>query len=282
MYEIDDSGVIDAIVAQKTAGLDVQVILDGSSTTMSNNTGAYDTFNSAKIPVVWSSSSFTYTHEKCVMIDHKQAWIMTANAESSVPEYNREYLAIDDEVADVAEAEAIFVADHAMKSIAPTGDLVVANSNARPDLVALINSAKKSLDIEDEEFSDDDSSGITDAVVSAAGRGVTVRLIVAGGSSDSTQTTALNDVKNAGVAVFVSDVSSGGGSASDPYIHAKTILVDCATGTCTSGFVGSENMTTGSLLYNRELGVVMTNATQLGLVYTAVTTDFDNPKNSKL
>ena len=32
-----------------------------------------------------------------------------------------------------------------------------ADSNARTDLVTLINSAKKSLDVEDEEFSDNNS-----------------------------------------------------------------------------------------------------------------------------
>jgi phosphatidylserine/phosphatidylglycerophosphate/cardiolipin synthase-like enzyme len=282
IYEIDDKNVIGAIVNRKNAGLDVQVILDGSSSTKSNNTGAYNSFSAAKIPVVWSNSSFTFTHEKCVMIDHKQAWIMTANAESSVPEYNREFLAIDNDQADVTEAEAIFTADHAMQSITPTGNLVVANSNARPDLVALIGSAKTSLDVEDEEFSDNGSNGITDAVVSAAKRGVAVRVIVAGGSASSTQTTALNSVKSAGGTVYVSDVSSGQGSPTDPYIHAKAILVDCASGTCAAGFVGSENMTTGSLLYNREVGVKLTDATQLGVVYTAISTDFKNPKNTKL
>jgi cardiolipin synthase len=282
MYEIDDSGIVNALVAQKAAKLDVQVILDGSTTTKTNNTSAYNSFTTAQIPVVWSNPVFTFTHEKCVMIDHKQAWIMTANAESSVPEYNREYLAIDNDQADVTEAEAIFTNDHAMQSFVPTGDLVVANNNARPDLVALINSAKKSVDVEDEEFSDIDSNGITDAIEAAAKRNVTVRVIVAGGSTDTTQTTALTDVKNAGGTVYVSDVVSGAGSASDPYIHAKTILVDCATGTCVSGFVGSENMTTGSLEYNRELGVILTDATQLGVVYTAVSTDFANPKNTKM
>jgi phosphatidylserine/phosphatidylglycerophosphate/cardiolipin synthase-like enzyme len=281
IYEIDDTGVINAIVGRKTAGLDVQVILDGSTGTRTNNTNAYNAFNSAGIPVVWSNPSFTYTHEKCVMIDHKEAWIMTANAESSVPEYNREYIAIDDDLADVTEVEAVFKADHAMQSITPSGNLVVANANARTDLVALINSAKKSLDIEDEEFSDNNSNGITSAVVAAAGRGVTVRLIVAGGSTNANQTTAMNDVKTAGGAVFVGDTASGAGTATDPYIHAKAILVDCATGTCTSGYVGSENMTTGSLLYNREVGVIITDKTQLGVVYTAMTTDFQNPKATK-
>ena len=237
IYEIDDAGVIGAITSAKSRGLDVEVILDGSTTTRSNNRNAYNAFSGY---VTWSSSRFTYTHEKCVMIDHKQAWIMTANAESSVPERNREYLAIDDNPADVTEAEEVFQADYANHSYSPSGALVLANSNARADLVSLIGSAQKSLDIEDEEFSDSGSGGVTNAVVAAAGRGVTVRLVVAGGGTSSTQTAALASVKDApGASVYVSTVSSGGGTSSNPYIHAKAILVDCATGTCKSGFVGS-------------------------------------------
>jgi phosphatidylserine/phosphatidylglycerophosphate/cardiolipin synthase-like enzyme len=272
MYEIDDSGVIGAIESAKSRGLDVKVILDGSTTTRSNNTDAYSSFSGY---VVWSSPNFTYTHEKCVMIDHTQAWIMTANAESSVPEDNREYLVIDGDLADVTEAEAIFKADYANQSILPSGDLVVANTNARPDLVSLIGTAQKSLDIEDEEFSDDDSNGITDAVVAAAKKGVVVRLVVAGGTPTSAQTTALDDVKAApGASVYVSSVADGNGSPSNPYIHAKAILVDCATGACKIGFIGSENMTAGSLLYNRELGVICDDPTQLAKVLTAMETDF--------
>jgi phosphatidylserine/phosphatidylglycerophosphate/cardiolipin synthase-like enzyme len=272
IYEMNDTGVIGAIKSAKARGLDVKVILDGSTTTRSNNQNAYNSFSGY---VTWSSPGFTYTHEKCVMIDHKEAWIMTANAESSVPQYNREYLAIDADPADVTEAEAIFQADYANKAYTPSGALVVANTNARADLVALIGSAQKSLDLEDEEFSDNGSGGVTQAVVAAAARGVTVRLIVAGGSTSSTETAALASVKAApGASVYVSTVSSGAGTASNPYIHAKAILVDCATGTCKSGFVGSENMTTGSLLYNREVGVILDDPTQLAKVLAAMNTDF--------
>jgi phosphatidylserine/phosphatidylglycerophosphate/cardiolipin synthase-like enzyme len=274
MYEIDDSGIIGAIASAKSRGLDVKVILDGSTTTRSNNQSAYTSFSGY---VTWSSPGFTYTHEKCVMIDHAQAWIMSANAESSVPEYNREYLAIDNELADVTEAETIFQADYANQSTIPTGALVVANTNARPDLVALINTAQQSLDIEDEEFSDNDTNGITDAVVAAAGRGVAVRVVVAGGSTSSTQTTALSAVKGAtGASVYVSSVTSGAGTPSNPYLHAKAILVDCAGGTCKSGYVGSENMTTGSLSYNRELGVIVNDPAELAKVESAVNVDIGN------
>jgi phosphatidylserine/phosphatidylglycerophosphate/cardiolipin synthase-like enzyme len=274
MYEIDDSGVVKAITSAKSRGLDVKVILDGSTTTRSNNQSAYGSFSGY---VIWSSAVFTFTHEKCVMIDHATAWVMTANAESSVPEDNREYLAVDTNATDVAEAESIFNADYGGKTVIPSGNLIVSPTNSRPDLVNLIASAQKSLDIEDEEFSDDNSNGITDAVVAAAKRGVAVRLVVAGGSTDSTQTTALADVKAApGASVYVSSVTSGSGSPSNPYIHAKAILVDCATGSCKAGFVGSENLTTGSLEYNREVGVIIEDATQLGTVLKAMNSDFAN------
>src|SRR5262249_5696101 len=128
-----------------------------------------------------------------------------------------------------------------------------------------------------EEFSDNGSGGITDAVVAAANRGGAVRLVVAGGSTSSTQTTALRAGKAApGASLYLSSVSSRDGSAPHPFIHAQAILVDCATGTCTSGFVGSENMTTGSLLFNRELGLVLSDKAQLAAVQSAMSTDFGN------
>ena len=71
-----------------------------------------------------------------------------------------------------------------------------------------------------------------------------------------------------------SSTASTSSTASNPYIHAKTILVDCATGSCAAGYVGSENMTGGSLGYNRELGIIITSPAQLAAVETAINTDF--------
>ena len=82
---------------------------------------------------MWSSPTFTYTHEKSVIDRRRQAWIMTMNANTSPPYANREYLAVDTAPADIAEAMAVFMADHAHQAITPVGPLVVANSNARPE-----------------------------------------------------------------------------------------------------------------------------------------------------
>src|SRR3569623_32549 len=266
MYEIDSSKVINALVAKKQAGLDVQAILDGSTTTKSFNTSAFNTLKSAGINVVWSSTAFTYTHEKTIILDGSTAWIMTMNANTSSPSTNREYLATDTAATDVAEATLIFQKDHAMTSVTPSGPLVVAPTNARPALVALIDSSMQTLDVEGEEFSDTYSTGVVNAVARAASRGVTVHVVIA---NDTPDATSINRVKNAGGKVVITGPTSGNGTSTNPYIHAKAIVADSAR-----AFVGSENFSSGSLGYNRELGVIFDTAAEVAKVKSAIDTDF--------
>ena len=54
-----------------------------------------------------------------------------------------------------------------------------------------------------------------------------------------------------------------------PYIHGKAIVVDG-----TSVFVGSENLTTGSLEYNRELGLITDETSCVTKVEATISTDF--------
>jgi cardiolipin synthase len=277
MYQIDNPTIIAAIKDRESAGLAVKIVLDGSSTNKSFNTPAFNAFNAIHPgTAVWSSSTFTLTHEKCVILDAKEAWIMTMNLNKSSPDDDREFLAIDDDAADVAEATAIFSADYTSSSVTPTGNLVVANNNARPDLVALIGTATKSLDIEVEEFSDTNQNGIVDAVVAVAASGIPVRIVIANASLDSTGPTANTDVINAGGKVVKSGGTSSGSTTANPYIAAKTILIDCVTGTCARGYVGSENLTAASLGHNRELGVILSDSTELAKIYSAMSTDFSH------
>jgi phosphatidylserine/phosphatidylglycerophosphate/cardiolipin synthase-like enzyme len=275
MYQIDDSDIIKAIQNRQSAGLDVKVVLDGSTSNKTSNMPAYTAFNSTHAgTAVWSSSSFTYTHQKTVILDSKEAWIMTMNLNISSPEDDREYLAIDDNAADVAEAKAIFLADFAGTSITPTGNLVVSPTNSRADLVKLIGTATKSLDLEVEEFSDTDTNGIVDAVDAIAKKGIPTHVTIANTTMDSTGPEAISDVKSSGGSVVMSGGASGSATSTNPYIAGKTILIDCITGTCAAGYIGSENFTANSLEHNRELGVILSDPTQLAKIYTAVTHDY--------
>ena len=192
---------------------------------------------------------------------------MTMNLDTDAPKYNREFLAQDTNAADITEAEDIFEADYASTSITPSGDLVVAPSpqnNAQPALLALINSATMSIDVEAEEY---DSSGIEAAVATAlvtkAKAGVTVHMVLED-STDSEQSTAVSALQAAGGKVVGYAYSDTGLD-----IHAKAIVVDGAR-----AYVGSENLSGGSLGYNRELGVYFTDPTQVGKVATTIASDF--------
>jgi hypothetical protein len=57
------------------------------------------------------------------------------------------------------------------------------------------------------------------------------------------------------------------------YIHAKVICADCSTRAGTV-FIGSENFSTSSLSYNRELGVITTSLPAIQAVRSAVSSDF--------
>ncbi len=275
MYQLDDTDVISALVARQKAGATVRVILDGSTTCKSWNTPAYNTLNAGGVGVVWSDATFTFTHEKTAIIDDKVAWIMTMNSNTSSPGTDREYLAIDTDAGDIAEAKAIFNGDYAHAPITPSGNLVVADTNARSAIVQLIKTATTTLDVEGEEFSDLNTGGVVAAVVQAANRGVAVRVIVANDPDPlADQTSAISDVKHAGGKVVVTGPTSGNGTASNPYIHAKSILVDCSGTSCARGFVGSENFTAGSLGYNRELGVIFAVPAELAKIKTAIDKDF--------
>jgi phosphatidylserine/phosphatidylglycerophosphate/cardiolipin synthase-like enzyme len=259
MYLISSTPIINALINAKSAGRDVKVVLNETfpTGTTSSNASVFTQLQNAGISVKWAPSTFTLTHEKCVIIDGKTAWIMTMNATASSATDNREYLAVDTIAADVAEAEAIFEADYAGSSITPTGSLVVSPTNARTLLVALASSATSTIDMEAEELSD---TQVVSAMASAAGRGVTVKIVLSDGTPSSAQSTAVTQLKNAGAHLV---------SVSSPYIHAKSMVVDG-----TKAYVGSMNFTTASLVYNRELGVIFSIASEVQKVLTTTRSDF--------
>jgi phosphatidylserine/phosphatidylglycerophosphate/cardiolipin synthase-like enzyme len=281
MYSINDPDVLNALIARKKAGVEVKVVLNQSFPYGTNtNQAAYTKLTGGGVSVVWASSWFTYTHEKTVMMDHQTAWIMTMNCMNTSPTGNREYLAIDSDPADVQQAEALFQADFANVVFNTAGPLVISPDppqNARTALVALIDSATSTLDVEVEEFSDlgySGKTGVVTAVANAATRGVTVHVVLAAGTPSSNQVTAISQVKAAGAKVVVSGAQSGSGTQAKPYLHAKTILVDCVGTTCRKGFVGSENFSGGSLGYNRELGLFIAATSELAKIKTAVNADY--------
>jgi phosphatidylserine/phosphatidylglycerophosphate/cardiolipin synthase-like enzyme len=257
MYLLSSSNVINALIGRHNAGLDVKVLLNKNfPPNGGSNASVFSQLSGAGVNVQWAPTGFTYTHEKTVILDGTTAWIMTMNATQTSPADNREYLAVDTDATDVHEAETIFESDWA--NVASSAHkLVTAPDNATSKLVALIASATRTIDIEAEELSD---VTVTNALASASDHGVHVRIVLASGSSTPAQTTAIATLKQHGVQLV---------SLSTPYIHAKSLVVDGS-----SAYVGSENFSTGSLRYNRELGVLFNAQAEVQKVLTTTSGDF--------
>ncbi|HEY8075674.1 MAG TPA: phospholipase D-like domain-containing protein [Labilithrix sp.] len=257
MYLLSSTKVINAIIAAKNKGLDVKVVLnqnfpmgDGSNASVESQ------LKGAGVSVVWAPAGYALTHEKCVILDGATAWIMTMNATQSSPTDNREYLAVDTDADDVAEAETIFQADYVNTNPSLSGKLVVAPTNARPRIQDLVNGAKTTIDIEGEELSD---STLVPLLAAKADAGVKIRVVLANTTPTSAQQTAVTTLKAHKVQVV---------SLATPYVHAKVLVADG-----TLAYVGSANFTAASLTTNRELGVIFSTSTEIAKVSSTIGSD---------
>jgi cardiolipin synthase A/B len=250
MYLLTDTNVIQALENAARSGLDVRVMLEPHPVGGGSPQSTEAALKQAGASVEDTSSAFTLTHEKGMIIDGSTAYIMSCNFTSSALNgKNREYGIIDTNPQDVQGVTAIFNADWNRSTLSQVSDLnlVVSPINSRSDLTTFINSAQHSLVIEAEELQD---NGIIQAIAATAQRGVTVQVILPSpGSSSDSNASGIATVKAAGAQVR---------EDAQLYMHAKMMVADGS-----SGYVGSENFSSTSLDSNRELGLLISDSTAL-------------------
>lgn len=261
MYELEDPTIESDLAARARAGVDVRVVLDSEYGIASDNAPAATTMKRGGVHVVFAPNNQIF-HAKYLVIDGASLYIGTANFQAQYYSSTRDFWVLDRNRADIAAAQSTFSADFAHRN-APlstgSGDLVWSPGSTNT-LVNLIQSAKHSLLVENEEM---DSYTIESALEAAADRGVDVEVIM---TYDSEWHSALSELASAGVHVHTL-------SESQVYIHAKVICADCA-GHAGTVFVGSENFSTSSLDYNRELGIITTAAAVVNTIRATVESDY--------
>jgi cardiolipin synthase len=267
MYEFADTTAERDLAAAAHRGVHVQVVLDQRE--KSENSSAYSYFKSHGIKVVWSSSSYRYTHQKTMVVDGSEAVIMTANLTSRYYSTSRDFLVVDSNHSDVSAITAVFSADFAHKAIRPNdgSDLVWSPTDAQDKLLGLINGATSSLRIYSEEMGD---TTVENALIKAAKRGVDVQ--VCGENEDGEYDSAFSKLARAGI--HISYYSSSDGF----YIHGKVIEADYGTSHAKI-FIGSENFSSTSLNDNRELGLIISHHAVLSAIATTFAADFKNGKH---
>jgi phosphatidylserine/phosphatidylglycerophosphate/cardiolipin synthase-like enzyme len=260
MYELEDSTAVSDLVQADRRGVAVRVILD-QAYARSENQAAYAALLAGGVAVHWSSTQVDITHQKTLIVDAREALIMTGNLTPQYYSTTRDFVVEDTDAADVAAIGAVFDADFSNSPVTPSaGDDLVWSPGSEPRLASLIESATKRLLIENEEMSDPE---IVAALEAAAGRGVDVEVCMTDSSSWSSEFAAL---VHAGVRVvtYAADASL--------YIHAKVIVADPGSAD-ERAFVGSENFSSTSLDLNRELGIVLDGSTIVGQIAAVVEGD---------
>lgn len=265
MYLLTNDQIINALGTLKNAGVDVKVVLNQSfPPNAGNNQPAYNALKAKGVNVRWAPSAYTYTHAKTVIIDGTSLLVMTMNLTETSAKDNREFIATDTDPQDVADAETIFDADYNDVTVVLNGKLVLSPQatsklDARVRLKALIDSAKKSVDVEVQSLSDKE---ITDSIVNAKKAGIACRVVLATdiGAPTPSEAEALQKLKGASIPVV--DVQ-------DPYIHAKAIVVDG-----NKAFVGSQNFTPTALFNNREMGLITDSTATVSKLSQIIGQDF--------
>jgi cardiolipin synthase len=261
MYELEDTQAEQLLAGDAARGVVVRVLLN-SAYTGSVNDGAFAYLQRHGVHVRWASSLYALTHQKTLVVDGSVAVVMTLNWTSRYYSDTRDVALVDRIPSDIAAIEATFDADDNGSRITPGrgADLVWSPTTSLPDLLALIGGARHELLVENEEMSNSD---ITDALMTAARRGVAVEICMTNSSSWSS---AFAELAGAGVhiRVYAPDAAL--------YIHAKVIVRDPGSSD-QAAFAGSQNFSTESLRYNRELGILVESGTAVGQLAAMIQRD---------
>lgn len=247
MYLITEPQIIQAMKDAAARGVDTRLILElnpyGGS---SGNVDVGNDLMAAGVQLKWDNRAFNYTHQKAIVIDDEWMILLTGNMTSSTFTANRDYGLIDTDPADVAELIKVFEADWNRDAVdLANSRLAWAPDNSRERILALFDGAQSRIDLEHQSFQDEQ---VIDHLIVALGRGVRVRFV------SSPQYPLEEDANEPGR----ERLRQAGGEVrylKDPYVHAKVFVIDGE-----EAYIGSQNLTTNSLDFNREVGMAFRDA----------------------
>ena len=227
-----------------------------------------------------SSSAFTYTHNKYMIIDGCTAVIMTGNLNyGSFPPggYTKNFYVVDTYSAHVDYLSDLFSydvkngkngTDYTPHDI-PSDLLVNPNDGYSAQCIAsLIDQTAQTLDIYMMYFDGTCPQAIFDAINTAADGDVKIRIIASNLQESSVVNEKLSEAVASGNFQMVIEPSQN--SAQLPFIHTKTYISDGE-----NVLLGSMNMSDTSLMKNRELDL----ETQDTTLTAQIQNDFDTDWN---
>lgn len=258
IYLLSDDDVLSALFRARDRGVTVRVLLEKDPYGGSNQQPEiFATLNEGGIQVRWNPAATRFSHIKMIVIDQRVAMIMNANLTYSALTRNRELVVVTTDPALVDHASRIFENDWQGKDGPIPGPLTLSPDTSRATILGLIGSAQSTLDIYAEVITDKEFIATVEA---ALDRGVRVRIVMTQGYGQDMNKDPVGQLVRHGAELH---------TLADPYIHAKLLLVDSR-----KALIGSQNYTATSMDQNREVGVVISEPSNLLRIQRAFDRDF--------
>ena len=262
MYGLTDETLLNAITKQKQLGRTVNVFLEQHPYKNENeNETAIQAFKTQKVAWQGVIPPYRFIHQKTLILDNKQAIVMTFNFTHASFKNERNFALIIDDPITVHDITAVFNADWQHTPIGTHAtELIYSPNDSRSALLKQIKNARHTLNIYQQSVSDFDLVG---ALAKAAQRGVKINLLL----SHPPRQKQADYLKRAGVVIKTSK---------HYYIHAKVLMIDGET-----AILGSINFTRASLNDNRELAILTRDKTVVRQLETTFYQDFGASKRHK-
>jgi len=267
MFVFSDPALLDAVIAAKRRGVDVRVMLNPARRSgESENEESRRKLVEGGVSVLDSNPAFDLTHEKSMVVDDAQAWVMSLNWETRNVTETRDYAVVTKHGHEVGEVVECFDADWMRKDFAPHegSSLIWCNRNGRERFAHFIDRAQHSLWLQNERYQD---AVIIERVVRAAARGVKVHIVARPPHTLKKEKL----IEGVGGLRIMADVGCKVHKLKRIRLHGKMMLADGAR-----AIVGSVNLAPGSFDARRELAIEVDDAHVVGPLEAVAKRDWDH------
>lgn len=246
MFVFSDPDLIEAVIAAKKRGVQVQVMLNPARRSgEEDNVDTRKKLEDAGIEVKDSNPAFGLTHEKSMVIDDETAFIKSLNWATKNLTETRDYAIVSTHPHEVNEVAACFQADWDRTDFnsGENAKLIWCKGNGRDRIAHFIDAANHSIFVQNERYQD---SVIIERLVRAARRGVKVHVMAR--KPHSLKKDKL--VEAVGGLRIMDDVGIKIHTLRHLKLHGKMLIADGSR-----AIVGSINLAPGSFDDRRELAI---------------------------
>ena len=246
MFVFSDPDLINAVIAAKKRGVNVQVMLNPARRSgEEENSETRKLLEDAGIEVKDSNPEFGLTHEKSMVIDEEVALIKSLNWATKNLTVTRDYAITTSHKHEVEEVISCFTADWDRTTFDPGehANMIWCKGNGRDRIARFIDEAKHTLFVQNERYQD---SVIIERLVRAAVRGVKVHIMAR--PPHALKKDKL--VEGVGGLRIMDDVGIKVHTLRHLKLHGKMLIADGCR-----AIVGSINLAPGSFDDRRELAI---------------------------